>query len=119
MLGLTWAMTSEAFSAALLTMSTETPRLHMPCSSGGVTWIKATSSGSWPELNRRGMSERKIGRVIAQAFLDDVAHVFGDEEAVDAEVLGQLAVGVGRLAEGQQVDDLRVGQFAGALGQGA
>ena len=61
MWGLTWAMTRLAFSAALLTMSTEMPRLHMPRLSGGVTWISATSSGSWPDVNRRGMSDRKIG----------------------------------------------------------
>ncbi len=46
---------------ALLTMSTETPRLHMPRSSGGVTWIRATSSGNWPLENNRGMSERNKG----------------------------------------------------------
>ena len=37
MFGLTCAMTSEAFSVALFTMSTDTPRLHMPYWSGGVT----------------------------------------------------------------------------------
>ena len=110
-------MTSEAFSAALFTMSTDTPRLHMPCSSGGVTWISATSSGSWPVSNSRGMSDREHRRVVAQPLLDDVAHVFGDEEAVHAEVLRQLAVRVGRVAEGEQVDDFRVGQFGGALAQ--
>ncbi len=61
MFAFTCAMTSDALSAALFTMSTETPRLHKPCSSGGETWISATSSGNRPELNRRGMSERKIG----------------------------------------------------------
>ena len=44
-----------------LTMSTEMPRLQRPCSSGGVTWIRATSSGIWPLANRPGMSERKMG----------------------------------------------------------
>ena len=37
MFGFTCAMTSEAFSAALRMMSTDTPKLHMPCASGGVT----------------------------------------------------------------------------------
>jgi len=59
--GLISAMTKLAFSAAALTMSTDTPRLHMPRASGGVTWMSAASSGSCPELKRRGMSERKIG----------------------------------------------------------
>ena len=35
-------------------------------------------------------------RVVAQPFLDDVAHVFGDEEAVHAEILRQFPVRVGR-----------------------
>ena len=61
MRGFTWAMTSDAFSAALLTMSTDTPRLQTPRSSGGVTWIRATSSGRRPLENRRGISERKMG----------------------------------------------------------
>jgi hypothetical protein len=50
MWGLTCAITSEAFSAALRTTSTETPRLHRPSASGGVTWIKATSIGNCPVL---------------------------------------------------------------------
>ena len=96
---------------ALLTMSTETPRLHMPRSSGGVTWIRATSRGNWPLENNRGMSDRNNGRVIAEPFLDDIANVFGDEEAVDAEVRGNALVGVGRFAASEQVNDLRVGQL--------
>ena len=59
------------------------------------------------------------GRVIAQPFLDDVAHVFGDEKAVHAEVLRQFAVRVGRIAEREQVDNFRVRQFGGALAQRA
>ena len=43
------------------TMSTEIPKLHRPRSSGGVTWINAASNGSCPELNRRGISDRKMG----------------------------------------------------------
>ena len=61
MFGFTCAMTSDAFSVAHFTTSTDTPRLHMPRSSGGVTWISAASSGSWPELNSRGTSDRWIG----------------------------------------------------------
>ena len=59
------------------------------------------------------------GGVIAQAFLDHVADILSDEKAVHAKVVRQLAVGVGRLAEGEQVDDFRVGQFVGALAQRA
>ena len=59
--GFTSAMTRRAFSAALFTMSTDTPKLHRPRASGGVTWMSATSSGSCPELKRRGMSDRWIG----------------------------------------------------------
>ena len=48
MRGFTCAMTSPAFFAAALTMSTEMPRLHSPRSSGGETWIRAASSPICP-----------------------------------------------------------------------
>lgn len=59
--GFTWAITSAAFCAALLTMSTEIPSDTKPRSLGGLTWIIATSSGSCPEAKSRGISDRKIG----------------------------------------------------------
>ena len=59
--GFTWAMTRPALAAAALTMSTEMPRLQRPCSSGGVTWMRATSRGISPALEERGMSEREMG----------------------------------------------------------
>ena len=66
---------------------------------------------------------RNIGkedrRVVAQPFLDDVAHVFSDEEAVHAEVLRQLLVRVRRVAESEQMDNLGVRQFGGAFAEGA
>ena len=59
-----------------------------------------------------GEQARDVGQenrgVVAQAFLNDGAHVFGDKEAVDREVLRQLLVGVGGFAEGEQVDELDV-----------
>ncbi len=58
---LTWAMTYRALAAADLTMSTETPSEQSPCASGGVTAISATSMGTRPDSNWRGISERKIG----------------------------------------------------------
>ncbi len=61
MRGLTSAMITRAHSTAGFTMSTETPRLQKPCSSGGVTWMRATSMGTRPLRNRRGTSERKMG----------------------------------------------------------
>ena len=61
---------------------------------------------------------QKDGRVIAQALLDDVAHVFRNKEAVHPEVLRQFAVRIRRIAEGQQVQDLCIGQLVGPLGQG-
>ncbi len=61
MLALTWAMTYLALAAAALTMSTDTPRLHSPLASGGVTLISATSIGIRPLSNSLGISERKIG----------------------------------------------------------
>ncbi len=108
-------MTSEAFSAALLTMSTDTPKLHMPFASGGVTWIRATSSGSWPDSKQTRNVGKENRRVVAKPFLNDAADVLGDEETVDAEILRQFAVRVGRVAERQQMHDFRVGQLAGPL----
>ena len=61
MRGLTCAMISDPFSAALLTMSTETPRLTLPWMSGGVTWISTASRGICPESKRCGMSMSMIG----------------------------------------------------------
>ena len=73
-------------------MSTETPRLHMPRSSGG------------RDLDQRGVERQLAGgeqardvgeedrRVVAEPLLDDVADVLGDEEAVDAEVLRRARV---------------------------
>ena len=58
---LTWAMTYLALAAAALTISTDTPRLHSPLTSGGVTEISATSIGMRPLSNSRGISDRKIG----------------------------------------------------------
>ena len=37
---LTWAMTYRALAAAVLTMSTETPSLHMPLASGGAIYVR-------------------------------------------------------------------------------
>ena len=61
MRGLTWATTRSADSAAASVMSTETPRLIQPKSSGGETWIKATWTGSSRLLKSRGTAERLIG----------------------------------------------------------
>ncbi len=59
--GFTWAITRLALAAADLTMSTEMPRLQRPWWSGGVTWMRATSSGMRPLSNRAGMSNRGRG----------------------------------------------------------
>ena len=53
--GLTWAMTSDAFSAADLTMSTDTPRLTMPRSSGGVNCIDGSET-----TNRQHFPSHKL-----------------------------------------------------------
>ena len=58
---LTWAITSLADSTAALVMSTDTPRLQLPCSSGGLTMISATSIAERPVLNSPGTCDRKIG----------------------------------------------------------
>ncbi len=58
-------------------------------------------------------------RVVAQPFLDDVAHVFGDEEAVHAKVLHQFLVSIRRVAESEQMDNFGVRQLVGALAQRA
>jgi len=59
------------------------------------------------------------GRVVAQAFLNDVAHVLGDEEAVHAEVLRQFLVRIGRVAKSEQMDNFGVRQFGGTFAEGA
>ena len=59
------------------------------------------------------------GRVVPQSFLDDLADVVGDEEAVDAEVFRQRLVRVRRVARSQQVDDGRVGKLAAARHESA
>ena len=79
--GLTCAITRPALSAALLTMSTEMPRLQRPCSSGGVTWIKRHVEGHLPAGEEPGDVGEEDRRVVAVALLDDVAHVGGHEEA--------------------------------------
>ena len=61
MWALTWVTTYLALAAADLTISTETPRLHRPLESGGVTEISATSIGIRPDSNSWGISDRKIG----------------------------------------------------------
>ena len=46
----TWAMTTFALSTAAFTMSTLTPRLMYPCSSGGEVWIRATWTAPAPGI---------------------------------------------------------------------
>ena len=59
--GLTSAMTVVAAITAARVMSTETPRLQVPSSSGGATCTSATSSGRCPFVNRSGTSASEIG----------------------------------------------------------
>lgn len=44
-----------------LTQSTLVPSEQYPCSSGGETWIRAMSGLTYPSLNNRGISCKKIG----------------------------------------------------------
>ena len=61
MAGFTWAMTRSADWAAARVTSTLMPRLTQPKSSGSLTWIRATCTGNWPLLNKRGTAERLMG----------------------------------------------------------
>jgi hypothetical protein len=58
--------------AAARVMSTDTPRLIQPKSSGGVAWIRATWIGRRRLLNNRGMAERFSG-VRNRDFLGQLA----------------------------------------------
>ena len=58
---LTRAITVRARSAAAFVHSTPTPYEQKPCSSGGETWIRATSTFCRPDWISRGISDRKIG----------------------------------------------------------
>ena len=57
----TSAMMIFADSAGDLVKPTSTPSEQNPCSSGGETWISATSTGSTLFLNNSGNSESKTG----------------------------------------------------------
>ena len=65
--GLTSAITRLAANAAACVTSTETPRLHIPSSSGGATWISATSTGMRPLLRSAGTSASESGRYSSRA----------------------------------------------------
>ena len=58
---LTSAMTVGANREAVRVQSTVVPRLTKPCSSGGETCIRTTSSGIAPLSNRPSISLRKMG----------------------------------------------------------
>ena len=79
-------------------------------------------------VGRRHLDQRRIQRqftggeqagnigekdrcIVAESFLDNPPYVFGNEETVDAETVRQVALRVRRLAECEQMHDLRVGQF--------
>jgi len=49
------------FSTAARARSTLVPREQYPCSSGGLTVIKAASRGTIPRRNSNGVSPRKMG----------------------------------------------------------
>ena len=55
------AITTRAVSAAALAASHEVPSEQKPWASGGESWSSAASSGTACDVNRPGMSERKIG----------------------------------------------------------
>ena len=61
MRGLIWAMTTVAAARAAWTASTEVPSEQKPWASGGLTCRSTASSGSVPDENRRGTSDRKVG----------------------------------------------------------
>ncbi len=65
----TSAITVRARSAAAFVHSTPTPKEQKPCSSGGETWMRATSMGRMPDLMRRGISERWTGTKSARPSL--------------------------------------------------
>ena len=96
-------MTSFADWAADLFVETSTPKEQKPCSSGGVTWMNATSSGRIPSVKSWGTSERRIGVKSARPSLTAGAHALADEERVDPDVAREARVGVGRLPERQDV----------------
>jgi len=55
------AITTRAASTAARAASTEVPKEHIPCLSGGDSCTNAASSGTAPPLNRPGTSDRKMG----------------------------------------------------------
>jgi hypothetical protein len=59
--GLTSAITRSAVSTPAGMMSTLTPRLMQPWSSGGDTWMRATSMRNRRLRMSSGISERKTG----------------------------------------------------------
>ena len=68
------ASTIFAWSAAALAASTLVPTVQLPCTSGGETWMSATSSGTSPVLNSQGISLRKIGTKSAQPSAIGLRH---------------------------------------------
>ena len=79
--GLTSAITRRAANTAACVTSTETPRLHMPSSSGGATCTSATSTGMRPLFIRAGTSASETGRYsIGARRLAQPAEVAADVE---------------------------------------
>ena len=58
-----WQITISADSQAASVISTETPRLIHPKSSGGEAWIRAAFMGIILDLNKWGIWERLMGVV--------------------------------------------------------
>ncbi len=54
-----------------------------------------------PGIEEARYVREKDRGVITQPFLDDIAHVFCDEEAVHPEVACHFPVSVGRVSESQ------------------
>ena len=114
---LTSAMTTLALSAADLTMSVETPYAAVAV----VVGLGDLDEGHVDDRAARAEECRHLrqedGRVVGAPLGHRGARVGADEEGVVSEALVELGLGVGRHAEGHDVDDLGVVEVL-AGGQG-
>ncbi len=98
-------------------MSTDTPRLQKPCSSGGLTMIKRHVDRQPPGAEHLGDLREEDRRVVGPDLSHGVAHAVADEERIGAEPIGVLRVGVRRHAHRQHVQHFGVFRTAGGIHQ--
>ena len=105
---LNWTMTCFAARMAECIASTDVPSEQNPCASGGVALTKTASSGSRPESNSRGTSDRNVGMYSARPSAIAARALRPDEQRSMAEVRRHLGreMRAGPLAV--EVDDAHV-----------